>query len=336
MTDWQPRWLKHPPHRWQPGTLDRAALDAAATALAQGPGFDALARRFAERWLGTLDAHPELRAVFRNSARYLLLVQCVVLHHRRDAADPRSGPTPTALLDFYAHTLRGKLAVSRSQVQAMVAHARLLALLQAAETAADRRLQPLRPTPKLQRILQDWVAGFLQAAWGEPALRLPAPPQAMAAQPGLVGEMFSYRMAALREDRFVLWEAAPGMRWVLAHDYGYRAFLHLLQASRPQPDGTALVPLTTAELAARAGVARGTVRQLLAGAAAQGWFEAGAPPRHWRLSAEGVRMARHWVALELLWMHGLAGAAWERLTVPEPSGRDIGAAAGAPQAGAAA
>jgi hypothetical protein len=34
------------------------------------------------------------------------------------------------------------------------------------------------------------------------------------------------------------------------------------------------VPLTATELALCAGASRGTVRQLLAGAAAQGWFEA--------------------------------------------------------------
>jgi len=170
------------------------------------------------------------------------------------------------------------------------------------------------------------VAGFLQAAWGEPELPLPAPPMAMVARPGLVGEVFSYRTAALGEDRFVLWELAPEMRWVLPHDQGYRTFLHLLRVSRLQGDGTALVPLTATELAARAGAARGTVRQLLDHATAQGWFEAEAPPRHWRLSAKAVRASHHWVALELLWMQGLANAAWQRLALAE---REPGEPAGA-------
>lgn len=122
---------------------------------------------------------------------------------------------------------------------------------------------------------------------------------------------------ALGEDRFILWELAPEMRWVLPHDPGQRSFLHLLRASRLQGDGTALVPLTATKLAARADTSRGTVRQLLAGVAAQGWFEADAPPRHWQLSALAVRASLHWVALELVWMQGLANAAWQRLALAE-------------------
>jgi len=38
-----------------------------------------------------------------------------------------------------------------------------------------------------------------------------------------------------------------------------------------------------------------------------------APLSHWRLRAKAVRAPQHWVALELLWMQGLAGAAWQRL-----------------------
>jgi hypothetical protein len=34
----------------------------------------------------------------------------------------------------------------------------------------------------------------------------------MVARPGLVGEVFGYRIAAVGDDRFVLWELAPGMR----------------------------------------------------------------------------------------------------------------------------
>jgi hypothetical protein len=107
---------------------------------------------------------------------------------------------------------------------------------------------------------------------------------------------------------------------VLPHDQGYRTFLHLLRASRLQPDGTALVPLTVTELAARARAARGTVRQLLDGAAAQGWFEADAPPRHWRLSAKAVRASQHGVALELLWSRAWPvrpGSGWRRLSGTE-------------------
>ena len=108
---------------------------------------------------------------------------------------------------------------------------------------------------------------------------------------------------------------------MLPHDQGYRTFLHLLRASRLQPDGTALVPLTVTELAARAGAARGTVRQLLDGAAAQGWFEADAPPRHWRLSAKAVRASQHggwrWSCCECRAWPVRPGSGWRRLSGTE-------------------
>lgn len=325
MTLWRPSWLRTSPREWQPGTLDRAVLHAAGQRLARRPDFPERARVFARCWLQTQAAHPALGAVFRNSQRYLLLVNCLVLHHRRDPADPLSGITPGRMLAFFQQHGRGPVEGGATQVKAMLAHARLHGLLRPVSGAGDARYRPLEPTPLLLEIMRHWLAGFLRACEGDADLPLPAPVDRIVGVPGLVGEVFSHRLAAVREDRFTLLESfGQALGWVLRHDHGYRVFLQMTTDLQPQPDGTALVAISTSELAARAGVSRGTVRNLLADAQAQGWFAAAPPPRGWRLAADAVHTTLRWIALELQWMHGLACAAHaERLA-------DATAAVGAP------
>ena len=190
--------------------------------------------------------------MLRNTARYLLLVSSVVMHHRRDPSDPRSGITSSRVQEFFRQDLRGTFATSASQVKAMLAHARLHDLLQPVAGSGDSRYRPLEPSPRLIGILQDWVQAFLVATEGVDGLPLPASPAAMAARPGLVGEVFSYRIAALTEDRFILWQGIDALKWVIPRDYGYRVFLHMVAAMVPDPDGSMRVPLTVTELARRA------------------------------------------------------------------------------------
>lgn len=316
MTAWHPPWLRTHPQAWQRGTLDRAALHAAGRALAARPGFERLAAHFARNWLRVQADHPALRSVFRNTPRYLLLIASVVLHHRRDPADPLGGVTPSRLAQFFAHAVRAHLHVSPSQLKAMLAHARLHGLLRPAAGGAgvDARFRPLEPTPLLEGILRQWIAGFLHACQGEEALRLPAPVDAMVGTPGLVGEMFGYRLAALEQDRFILWEDfAQPLAWVLRHDHGYRVFLQMTETLQVSPDGAALVPISANEIARRAAVSRGTVRNLLADARAQGWFVESAPPGARHLAPQALQVTMRWVALELEWMHGLTCAAWAGL-----------------------
>lgn len=312
MNPWRPRWLHDDPAHWRPGTLDRAALQADAAALAGRPGFDALAQRFARHWLATHEAHPALRAVMRNTPRYLALVCCLVLHHRRDPADPRSGITPGRVLDFFDQTARGAIDSGAWRVKSMLAHATARGLLRPVAGPGDARFRPMEPAPAMQLAMCQWVLGFLRAAEG--VLPMPADPPALVAVPRLVGEVFSYRLAALNEDRFVLTEGMTAMRWVMQRDNGYSVFLRMLEAMQRAPDGSAHVPLQPTELAARAGVARATVRNLLADARAQGWLDDATPGIGLRLQPEPLRAGLHWIALELVWMHGLACAAWARLT----------------------
>lgn len=311
MTLWRPTWLQDDPCRWQPGSLDRAALRAAAAALASSPGFDAVARRFAQCWIDTQDAQPALRTVLRNSSRYLLLVACLVLHHRRDRADPLSGITPSRVHEFFQQQARGRIDAGASQVKAMLGHARVHGLLQTVPGAGDARFRPLEPTPLLAGAMQQWVAGFLQAMEG--SLPLPAPPGSMAAQPGLVGEVFTYRLAALAHDRFVLTEGQQAVAWMMSRDRGYRLFLHLVRLMQVQPDGSAVVSTGFGDLAARARISRNTVRNLFLDLQDQGWFSGGLSSQQLQLDDLHVRLSLHWVALELVWMQGLACAAWQRL-----------------------
>src|SRR5512139_918029 len=101
MTLWRPVWLNDDPRHWRPGTLDRAGLNASAAALARRADIDVLMQRFAASWLQTQADHPELRAVFRNTQRYLLLIASLALHHRRNPDDPASGLTAQRLLQFF-------------------------------------------------------------------------------------------------------------------------------------------------------------------------------------------------------------------------------------------
>lgn len=311
---WRPSWLRHHPHCWQAGTLDQQALIAAARRVAGRPGFLELAQRFARCWLSTQHDNPALRTVFRNSQRYLLLVASLVLHHQRDRADPRSGLTLASMCIFFEHARGSPFAAGQSQIRAMLAHARLHGLIEQTPGSDDRRFRPLEPTALLRHIFEQWVGGFLRAHEGEPGFELPAPWAEMVAVPGLVAEVFSYRLAALREDRFLLAQpVAADLRWVLQHDHGYRVFLHCVEDLQGQADGSALIDTRTSALATRAGVARGTVRNLLQAAAQQGWFEpVGESSTLCRWPAAQMRTTLLWIALELVWMHGLVCAAWSR------------------------
>jgi hypothetical protein len=200
----------------------------------------------------------------------------------------------------------------------------------------DARFRPLEPTPLLDGILRQWIAGFLHACEADAALRLPAAVDVMVGTPGLVGEVFGYRLAALEQDGFILWQDfAQPLAWVLRHDHGYRVFLQMTEALTLQRDGSALVPVTTSDLARRAAVSRGTVRNLLVDAQTQGWFAKPAPPGARRLAPEALQITLRWVALELEWMHGLACAAWAGLqSRSDPEARPHALGAGATHAAA--
>lgn len=320
----RPAWLADDPHAWRPGTLDRARFDQAVSELAQRPGFDVTARRFAGHWVGAQESHPALRTVMRNSPRYLLLVVCLVMHHERDPRDAMSGITPGRVLDFFERVVRGRVNAGATQVKTMLSHAQVHGLLCPVSGSGDARLRRLEPTPLMQQAMARWVYGFAQAMWG--CLHLPEAPQVMVQHPGLVGEIFAYRLAAMTQDGFALTEGQPTPQWLMAHDRGYRLFLHLVRAIQPQSDGGAVIALSVSELAAQAWISRGTVRKVLAGLQARDWLDADDDTQTLRLNRTQLSLWLNWIARELVWMHGLATAAWSRIPKPPATGA-VGASA---------
>jgi hypothetical protein len=314
-----PAWLRAPPHLWQPGTLDRDALHAAADELARSPGFATAAAGFAVSWQAAYDGNATLRAVMRNSARYMFLVTCMYMHHCRRADDPGAGITVSRIIESYRGKERFGTVASPSRVKAFVAHCRQRGLLRpvcvpAAQAAGDARVRLLEPTPRLESSLGDWTLGFLRGI--APVLRLPAPPEVMLRQPGFVGELFSYRVSALVQDGFALPERHPLMQWIMSRERGYHVFLSLVREMRVLADGSALADIQPAVLARRAAVSRGTVLNLLDGCERQDLLVREGACRRLHLQPAFVERSLQWIALEFLWMHGLAVAAWARVARP--------------------
>lgn len=314
-----PAWLRSHPADWAPGTLDRAALQAAATALRGQPGFDADARRFASHWLTAYDSSPTLHAVMRDTPRYLLLAACLRLAHAhaggRDGSG-QAGITPTRLTHFLTGGGRQLASISASRVKVMLGHAKAHGLLRPIAGRGDARLHPLEPTPRLQEAMALWVAGFLHGI--TPRMLLPCTPESMVATPGFVGELFTYRLAGFVEDRHILSEGLPALRWIMDRTKGYHLFLSLMRTLQCQPAGTALALAPPAALAAQSRVSRATVQNFLKGCQQQGWLAPGGTPQLWCLSTGFTTEALHWMALEFLWMHGLAVAAWHRVRASGP------------------
>jgi hypothetical protein len=303
-------WLRHQPADWQPGTLDRAALTAAAHALATQPGFELAVRRFALCWHAGYTSSPVLVSVMRNNARYVLLLACLWLDHRRDPRMPDVSVTPGRMFDFYERIDRQLVVGGLSRIKAILGHVRAAGLLQPSAGSGDARRRPLEPTPALRQTMAGYVAGFLRGV--APVLPLPASSQRMVAAPGFVGELFSYRLSALLHDRFAINHGLPAMTWITNREKGYPLLLSLLRGVRPQADGSALVHGVPQDMADFAGISRGTARNFLQVCVQQGWIVP-QPGHEWRLTAAFWAEILQWMGREFVWMHTLACAAWGRV-----------------------
>jgi len=305
-----PDWLRQHPARWAPGTLDRAALHARASALAAEPGFDAEARHFAQCWQAAYDSSPALHTVMRNTPRYLLLVASLRLDHVRGSGTG-GGVTPGQLIELLTAGGRQLASASVSRVKAILGHARAHGLLRPVPGAGDARRRPLEPTALLRDAMAVWVTGFLRGL--PPYLPLPASPETMVALPGFVGELFTYRLAGFVEDHYILSEGVPELRWIMDREKGYHLFLSLVRPMQIETDGSATTQVVQSAMAAQARVSRGTVQNFLHGCQLQGWLQPGATVTEQRMSPAFTAAAMQWIALEFVWMHGLAVAAWHRL-----------------------
>ncbi len=307
-------WLRQHPAQWAAGTLDRDGLHAAAAALCQRDDFEAAVQHFANEWLDAFAANLPLRQVMRNSPSYVLLVACLRMHHLRNPADPASGITPSRVLAFYGLSGRDMVSAGASRVKAMLGHARCAGLLRARPVPHDARLLVLEPTPRLLEAMTLWVTAFLRAV--QVLLPLPMPAQAMTAEPGMVGELFTYRLSAFIEDRFGLPERIPALRYLMDRVGGYLIFLEMMRGVRLHPedstDGTATTTLHTHRVARCSGLSRGTVRNVLTEGIERGWWLKDDAGPGLRLQAPFVQQASLWMGLEFVWMHTLAVAAWQR------------------------
>jgi hypothetical protein len=308
MTAPYPAWLKHPPRHWKPGTLDRDALHASADALVAEPGFDQARLEFIEQWLWSFDFHPATQRALRDTPQYLLMVFCLYLHHRRDRARSSSGITLTALLGLYAHGSTQRVFASPSRVKVMLDRARHAGLLRDAHVLAgqsiDRRVRRLEPTQLAWQIFGRWIVAFLRGA-----ARLLAPPMPLSARteldPELIGEVFAHRIDAYLQDHFVLTERFQPVQVFMLRDHGYQVFLRLMQTVR-HAGAERVAQAPVAELAAHLDVARGTVRNVLTQAQDAGHLAFTRGGSRVVLAPPFFAMAQRWIALEMVWMHGLA------------------------------
>ena len=312
-------WLRHPPQQWQAGTLDVAGLSAAALALSQQPGFDLALRHFALCWQQGYESSPVLSSVMRNSARYVLLLACLSLDHVRDPALPEVSVTPGRMLGFYERIDRNLVAGGPSRIKTILGHVRAAGLLQPSTGmnikagAGDARRRPLEPTPALRQAMAGYVAGFLRGI--APVLPLPAAPEVMAQTPGFVGELFTYRLAALLHDRFSINQGLPALTWVTNREKGYALLLSLVRHISLHGDGTALVAGVPQQMARIAGISRGTASNFVLAFIEQGWMVAGSDHTY-TLQPGFVVQLMQWMGREFVWMHALACAAYAAYGAP--------------------
>lgn len=308
-------WLRHHSQQWQAGTLDVPGLSAAALALSQQPGFDLALRHFALCWQQGYDSSPVLNSVMRNNARYVLLLACLWLDHVRDPALPGVSVTAGRVLGFYERIDRSLVVGGPSRIKTILGHVRAAGLLQPSQNAhaGDARLRPLEPTPALRQAMACYVAGFLRGI--APVLPLPAAPEVMVRTPGFIGELFTYRLAALLHERFSINQGLPALTWVTNREKGYPLLLSLVRHLSLHADGTALVAGVPQQMADIAGISRGTARNFVQACIEQGWMVAGAG-HSYTLQPAFVSQLMQWMGREFVWMHTLACAAYAVCTAP--------------------
>jgi hypothetical protein len=300
-------WLAHHPRDWRAGTVDVRGLTAAAAALAAQPGFQGAVRHFADCWQQGYDATPVLRSVMRNNARYVMLLACLWLDHRRVPAQPEISITSSRVVEFYERVDHRLIEGGTSRIKTILAHARAAHLLQPSPGAGDARLRPVEPTPLLHRAMGGYVLGFLRGI--APTLALPVSPEFMVATPHFVPELFTYRMLPLLHERFSINQGLPALTWITNREKGYPMLLALLRTMQTQADGRVLVCGVPQAMAARVGVSRGTARNFVQTALERGWMTQ-EREHEWALSPAFHAEVMQWMGREFLWMHTLAVAAW--------------------------
>lgn len=306
-------WLRHDPTAWQPGTLDRVALHAAADRLRAAPTFAGTPERFADLVLTTFETSWVLNKLMREAPRFALVAMVMYLHHRRGRGE--IGVTYSRLKAlFEAGSTTGVLATP-TRIKAMLALARLAGQLRSVDAgvAGDRRRRVLEPTERMVGPGLRWLHSVLEITHRLVPLRVA--PAAVAHDADFLGEVMSYQVGAYFHDRFVLYEAFPAMQWLMARETGYMVAMELARTlRRDAATGACHASAPSAALAKRFAVSRGTVRNLLVGCVEHGWIVSVERGGHrLELAPTLADQLERWVAIEIVWTAGLADAALHAL-----------------------
>jgi hypothetical protein len=299
-----PDWLIHSPQQWQAATLSRARLYAKARELRSHPNMDDAQRAYADNAITTFQSQWLLNKLMRESGRYAFLIFVIGLHHTRDKTDPAAGITYSRLMQLFA---RGSLASSR-RLKAMLVLARLGGLLKfATAQPQDKRIKVLVPTEKLINAVLPWFTGLLAAA----AIVKPQLADVVAAPPPVramvMQEVMSYFMHAYERSQFTIHESYPVLQFFVSREHGFVVLMKLILQMQLCPDGTYQTSISHSALADRFAISRGTVRNILDAAAAQGWLTCSGRGGHVVvLSQDFADICANWVALDLEWAGELA------------------------------
>ncbi len=155
----QPSWLRHPPHLWRPGTLDRVALLEEADRLQRAGGIEAICKIFAGNLLTSYENNRELNKTIRKAVRFALIVFVMYLHHYRGRGEP--GVTYTRLREIYARGSTTGVMATPTRIKAMLGLAQKLGQLRPASAGTDRRVRIFEPTEKLTGPVMIWLRAFL-------------------------------------------------------------------------------------------------------------------------------------------------------------------------------
>ena len=181
--------------------------------------------------------------------------------------------------------------------------------------SGDRRVKLLAPTEKLIDPAKRWLREFLQIV----RLVLPLQMEALDVSNELLGEILSYIIFAYANGGFILYEGYPEIRKCMMREAGYHVLMYLLSTMHTQCDGIVLANTPFEKMSRQFNVARATIRNVFNNLASDGHINIERGGHHVILSPHFIELCDHWIALELVWMHGLALAAWGNIHALHPS-----------------
>lgn len=286
--------------------MDRQALKNHAGAVKRHPDFERASRRFAENMLQAFEVHQPLNRLLRGENQLAFLAFVLSLHHDRNPSDPSSGASYSRVIELF-----GLLNIaSPTLVKALLGVARLRGHLQV-QSVPGTRTKRLMPTDELLQTLCVWLSANLGAV--ELIHPFPLPAEELGSQPAMLYQIFHYGVSAYVHNQFVLSEEFPPVRAFMARNHGYLVLMALVASSRHSGDSVS-ASAPSLELARRLSVSRGTVRNMLSQAQTAGWLTAmSRGSNQFTLSSAFAAMCEDWMAMELAWMSGVAGMAWQTL-----------------------